>query len=52
MTNSAGGTLVENEVDAGILKLTINRPEKKNALTREMSHFEIARAFHFVIAAI
>jgi len=38
MTNSAGGTLVENEVDAGILKLTLNRPEKKNALTREMYH--------------
>ena len=29
MTHSAGGVLVENEVDAGILKQTCNRPEKK-----------------------
>lgn len=38
MKNAADGALVENEVDAGILKLTLNRPEKKNALTQEMYH--------------
>jgi enoyl-CoA hydratase/carnithine racemase len=38
MTNPAGEALVENEIDAGILALTFNRPEKKNALTREMYH--------------
>lgn len=38
MTEPACCALVENEVDEGILKLTLNRPEKKNALTREMYH--------------
>ena len=36
MTDPAGGMVIVDPVDEGVLALTLNRPEKKNALTAEM----------------